>query len=470
MHLRQVMTWKVRLILAAVTLLFLCVCEGSNYHLNGPCQLWWPLNNTDVHVFPIGADMLKFQTSTEVIISCPTLHQHENDLPFESLVNMQLGEDGQVQPQRSGIVVRVEDADYVQNNQAPLVYKISPKWNPRVPLILPYEIMYYKKSTKRSKSLRVSVYYSDGTSISNFSELVLQLINIVEPRWALHDLPNFSPESYDDNSDEQDLISVETDTSSQFEHSVPAFINSIKNRDELGHWLSLLLPADLTSDNTLAIAEIGVQRAEYSLGTLLHGCGSLCRNWVLVDVWDLQNLSAGDYIDAANAHDHKREELASNYEIVQDKAKQLVNSGDYTVTIMRNTSVGAARELRRTHEALFWQNINTYSSIEKTKHSIDLVYLDARHDYRSVVDDICAWFPLVTPGGLLAGHDYIRSRLLHDTLFTVRQAVDKFAFDMGLELRSTCEEEYEFPTWFIFRPRKLSELQRKSFRRFCAPV
>ena len=37
---------------------------------------------------------------------------------------------------------------------------------------------------------------------------------------------------------------------------------------------------------------------------------------------------------------------------------------------------------------------------------VDLVYLDAGHDYESIREDIRAWWPHVAPGGVLAGHDY----------------------------------------------------------------
>lgn len=50
--------------------------------------------------------------------------------------------------------------------------------------------------------------------------------------------------------------------------------------------------------------------------------------------------------------------------------------------------------------------------------SPEYVFLDAAHDYESVKADIAAWWPLVTKGGWLAGHDYTNSD-------GVRRAVDE---------------------------------------------
>lgn len=41
--------------------------------------------------------------------------------------------------------------------------------------------------------------------------------------------------------------------------------------------------------------------------------------------------------------------------------------------------------------------------------SVDWVFIDALHEYESVVADIAAWSPKVKPGGLISGHDYGRA-------------------------------------------------------------
>lgn len=45
-----------------------------------------------------------------------------------------------------------------------------------------------------------------------------------------------------------------------------------------------------------------------------------------------------------------------------------------------------------------------------TDESLDFVYIDGAHDFKSVADDICEWTKKVKIGGIVFGHDYKRSR------------------------------------------------------------
>ena len=51
--------------------------------------------------------------------------------------------------------------------------------------------------------------------------------------------------------------------------------------------------------------------------------------------------------------------------------------------------------------------------------SLDFVFIDAQHDYKSVRQDIIAWMPKVKKGGIVSGHDYQRK------FSGVMQAVDE---------------------------------------------
>jgi hypothetical protein len=80
-------------------------------------------------------------------------------------------------------------------------------------------------------------------------------------------------------------------------------------------------------------------------------------------------------------------------------------------------------------------------------HALDFVYLDARHDYASVRDDLAAWFGKVRPGGILAGHDYIDGVYVNGE-FGVRSAVDEFFAGRSLPVWATFNEA-PWNTWYV---------------------
>jgi len=53
-------------------------------------------------------------------------------------------------------------------------------------------------------------------------------------------------------------------------------------------------------------------------------------------------------------------------------------------------------------------------------YALDLVFLDASHDYLSTSKDIISWFSKVRPGGFIGGHDYG-----HPKFPGVKKAVDE---------------------------------------------
>jgi predicted O-methyltransferase YrrM len=70
--------------------------------------------------------------------------------------------------------------------------------------------------------------------------------------------------------------------------------------------------------------------------------------------------------------------------------------------------------------------------------SLDWAYIDGRHDYEGVKEDIEHWLPKVRPGGILAGHDYVE----RDAMWPeVKQAVD--------ELLSPVSTWPEAQTWYV---------------------
>lgn len=44
--------------------------------------------------------------------------------------------------------------------------------------------------------------------------------------------------------------------------------------------------------------------------------------------------------------------------------------------------------------------------------SIDIVYIDAAHDYESVTKDISMWYPKIKNGGIISGHDAHSSEVM----------------------------------------------------------
>lgn len=150
--------------------------------------------------------------------------------------------------------------------------------------------------------------------------------------------------------------------------------------------------------------EIGVQHGEFSEVILDSWRG---RHLISVDPWTADDADA--YVDIAN--------VAQNQ-----------HNAFYEETKQRLARFGSRSSI--------WRQ----TSIEATAHipdfSLDFVYIDARHDYASVMEDLNAWHSKVRPGGIIAGHDYIDGQYAAG-LFGVKSAVDEFFSSRGVTVYPT---------------------------------
>jgi hypothetical protein len=164
--------------------------------------------------------------------------------------------------------------------------------------------------------------------------------------------------------------------------------------------------------------EVGVQAGGYSEVLLRYWRG---RHLISVDPW----LEAGpeEYFDVSNVPQVQHD---SFYRAACDRLAQF---GERS-TIWRTTSVEASARVPR--------------------HSLDFVYLDARHDYASVMEDLHAWYDRVRPGGIIAGHDFLDGRRPEGE-FGVRSAVTRFFGKRGLPVHATLLDA-PWLTWMVEIP------------------
>ena len=162
--------------------------------------------------------------------------------------------------------------------------------------------------------------------------------------------------------------------------------------------------------------EIGVKKGGYSEVLLARWGG---RRLISVDPW----LEAGseEYVDRANVPQDEHERF------YRRAVGRLARFGERS-QIWRLTSLEAAERI--------------------PDASLDFAYIDARHDYDSVLEDLEAWHPKVRPGGIIAGHDYVDGEFIQG-VFGVRRAVDEYFGARGLEVHQTNRPDPLFPSWLV---------------------
>lgn len=167
-------------------------------------------------------------------------------------------------------------------------------------------------------------------------------------------------------------------------------------------------------------AEIGVEQGLYSEVLLKSNPGS---KLLLVDPW----LAYQGYREHVS-----QEKLDGFLEITKNRLAGL------NYEVKRGFSVDIAKEV--------------------VNESLDFVYIDGNHEFSHVVADICAWYPKVRKGGIVAGHDFISRR---DPLLNmhVPEAVRGFTsayqikpwFILGRKERVPGERRDNTRSWFFVK-------------------
>ena len=190
------------------------------------------------------------------------------------------------------------------------------------------------------------------------------------------------------------------------------------------------LPKLLQEHKLKSGIEVGVKQGEFAK-TILEGW-ELCEAYHLVDVWEKQE----NYKDVANVNND-----------VQNKF--------YKETLDNVQKYG---EKIHVHRMLSTEAANKFM-----KESIDFIYLDARHDYCAVMEDLEHYWPILKPGGIMAGHDYnenseVRGQdwgLCSDGTrneLAVKGAVNDFFLSKGLTISVTYYRENNFMSWIVQKP------------------
>lgn len=376
----------------------------SLYHTTGACNLWWPLNETEIFVFaPANPSTPSYRHIEPLIIICPQLpllkpYNQFNIMEEQFLLVVeQLESTTIVKPlDRIGDKATEVGVLQVQGNQF-----ISRALDLRINLAIgPHEV---------KKRMRLFLCPNYASEVSHLRKKPLSRI---QSRMKDLQSENSCFAKFDITLK---IVRPQAQVSMTSKPLIPMLhpmIGNIYSRDIFGH---VLLSLGYTRGT---MVEIGVNRGHYSALMLSQWSG---QNYVMIDPWE--PLPDDEYVDIANLDTHSEHEI-----VFQEALKNAKNYGNRPI-ILRNTSVNAAQFF-----------------IDST---VDIVYIDGLHHYQGVWDDILAWWPKLRPGGIMAGHDYMHEVDGAGTIFTVKPAVDEFARKMNLMVYQTKDQSY--PTWFIFK-------------------
>jgi Methyltransferase domain len=146
--------------------------------------------------------------------------------------------------------------------------------------------------------------------------------------------------------------------------------------------------------------EVGTWRGDFAAAILRASNPTrLC----LVDSWEHRSEEKYEQTCYGGAAATGQAGMDAIYESVINRFQAEIDSGKVLIRRARSEDAAASFDVE----------------------SLDWVYIDADHSYEGVKRDLNAYFPLVKPGGILAGDDYGQKGTWYG--LGVAEAVDEFA-------------------------------------------
>lgn len=84
---------------------------------------------------------------------------------------------------------------------------------------------------------------------------------------------------------------------------------------------------------------------------------------------------------------------------------------------------------------------------------LDFVYIDGDHRHDYVLADLVAWWEMLEPGGVLAGHDWIQPGESHSWAGEIQAALASFVRHRNLDVQLIVEEGNLPWSYFIIKPK-----------------
>ncbi len=120
-------------------------------------------------------------------------------------------------------------------------------------------------------------------------------------------------------------------------------------------------------------------------------------------------------------------------------------TADFNVACMRFERYARFAKLVRDTSANVASVLQTVDVGGAYNQHYDFVYIDAGHKYDQVIDDMRAWWPIVSEFGIMAGHDFREERGDHSEVYS---AVMDFAHARSLTVYFTPDNPQ---SWYIYK-------------------